>query len=241
MMDWRDEGTIIAVRPHGESSAIAEVFTAAHGRHAGVVRGGVSRRLAAVLQPGSRVAVAWRARLEDHMGSLTVEPLASRAGVLSDRLALLGLNATCALLSYTLPEREPHPALHAMTEPLFDLMAGAAPGWLLAYLRWEMGLLEELGYGLDLTRCAVTGTREDLAFVSPKTGRAVSRKGAGDWAPRLLLLPQCLLGQGPASVEELRQGLALTGFFLGERLAVDLGTRPLPAARARLVEALGRA
>lgn len=240
-MDWRDEGTIIAMRPHGESSAIVEVFTAAHGRHAGVVRGGASRRLAAVLQPGSRVAVSWRARLEDHMGSFTVEPLASRAGVLSDRLALLGLNATCALLSYTLPEREPHPALYAMTEPLFDMLAEAAPGWALAYLRWELGLLEELGYGLDLSRCAVTGAHEDLAFVSPKTGRAVSREGASDWAPRLLPLPQCLLGQGPATVEELRQGLVLTGFFLGERLAVDLGTRPLPAARARLVEALTRA
>lgn len=239
-MDWRDEGTIIAVRPHGESSAIVEVFTAAHGRHAGVVRGGASRRLAAVLQPGSRVAVVWRARLEDQIGTFTVEPLASRAGVLSDRLALFGLNATCALLAHTLPERDPHPALYAMTEPLFDLLAEAAPGWALAYLRWELGLLEDLGYGLDLSRCAVTGAREDLAFVSPKTGRAVSRKGAGDWAPRLLPLPQCLLGQGPAAPGEIQQGLALTGFFLNQHLAAELGTRPLPAARARLVEALTR-
>jgi len=240
-MDWQDEGTILAVRPHGESSAIVEVFTALHGRHVGVVRGGASRKLAATLQPGSRVALAWRARLEDHIGAFTVEPLQSRAGVLGDRLALLGLNAAAALLLFALPEREPHPALHAGSEALFDALAGQAPGWPLAYLRWELGVLEELGYGLDLGRCAVTGGRDDLAFVSPKSGRAVSRAGAGDWAERLLPLPPCLLGQGGASREELAQGLATTGYFLEHRLARDLGGRALPEARARLVVALARA
>ncbi|MBW6505247.1 MAG: DNA repair protein RecO [Rhodobacteraceae bacterium] len=240
-MDWHDEGTILSLRPHGETSAIIEAFTAAHGRHAGVVRGGASRKLAATLQPGSRVALVWRARLEDHIGVFTVEPLQSRAGVLADRLALMGLNAAAALLGFALPEREPHVLLHHMSEALFDALAARVQGWPLAYLRWELGLLEELGYGLDLGRCAVTGARDDLAFVSPKTGRAVSRAGAGDWAARLLPLPACLLGQGPAGPGEVAQGLATTGYFLKHRLARDLGGRALPEARARLVAALGRA
>jgi DNA repair protein RecO (recombination protein O) len=239
-LDWREDGTILSLRPHGETSVILEVFTRARGRHAGVVRGGVSRKIAPVIQPGNRVTLAWRARLEDHLGSFTAEPLISRAGILSDRLALSGLNAICALLMFVLPERDPHPALHDRTEELLGQLAAGHPDWPLAYLRWEMQLLEEMGHGLDLSRCAVTGSREDLAFVSPKTGRAVSRGAAGDWAPRLLPLPQCLLGQGPAMAGELGQGLAVTGHFLATHLAPALGTRPLPEARNRLIAALSR-
>lgn len=238
-MDWQDQGTILSTRPHGETSAIVEVFTATHGRHAGVVRGGVSRKVAATLQPGSHVALSWRARLEDHLGAFTVEPLASRAGAMADRLALMGLNATCAMLAFALPEREPHPRLYAASEPLFEVIGQAAEGWIVDYLHWEMALLEELGFGLDLTRCAVTGSREDLAFVSPRTGRAVSRAGAGDWAPRLLVLPQCLLGQGPATLDEIIAGLTLTGHFL-TLFAEEHGNRPLPEARNRLIAALAR-
>lgn len=240
-MEWRDEGTILALRVHGETSVIVEAFTAAHGRHAGVVRGGVSRKQAATLQPGSRVALHWRARLEDHLGAFVAEPLRSRAGVLGDRQALLGLNSLCALLAFALPEREPHPALYAASEVLFDKLAELADGWPLAYLRWELALLEELGYGLDLRSCAVTGTRDDLAFVSPKTGRAISRAGAGAWASKLLPLPACLLGQGPADATALAEGLVTTGFFLEHRLARDLGGRALPEARRRLADALTRA
>ncbi|HEY0212586.1 MAG TPA: DNA repair protein RecO [Paenirhodobacter sp.] len=237
-MDWQDHGTILSARPHGETSMIIEVFTAAHGRHAGVVRGGASRKMAATLQPGSHVAVKWRARLEEQLGSLTVEPVASRAGALADRMALLGLSAVCAMLVVSLPERAPHPRLYAMTEPLFGVIADAVPGWPLDYLRWELALLEELGFGLDLTRCAVTGGREDLIYVSPRTGRAVSRTGAGDWAAKLLPLPLCLLGQGGATWHEIAQGLRLTGHFLDRYLA-DHG-RPLPEARNRLIAAIAR-
>jgi len=238
-MDWQDQGTILSTRAHGESSAIVEVFTARHGRHAGVVRGGASRKMAATLQPGSHVAVSWRARLEDHLGSFTVEPLASRAGAMGDRLALSGLNAICALLGFALPEREPHERLFAVTEPLFDVIGRAADGWPVDYLHWEMRLIEELGFGLDLTRCAVTGSRDDLIFVSPRTGRAVSREGAGEWAPKLLPLPACLLGQGPASWAEIGAGLRLTGHFL-TLFAEEHGHRPLPEARRRLIEAIAR-
>lgn len=238
-MEWRDEGVLLSMRKHGESAAIIEVFTAAHGRHAGVVRGGGGRRAAPVLQPGNQLSVTWRARLEDHIGAFTVEPLRARAPqLMSDRTALAGLSATCALLAFALPEREPHPGFYAASIDLFDALG--TDGWPLAYLRWEMRLLDEMGYGLDLASCAVTGSRDDLAYVSPKTGRAVSRKGAGDYAPRLLPLPEFLLGQGPATATEIARALALTGHFLTHRLVPELGRRALPEARQRLVDLLLR-
>ncbi len=164
MIEWRDEGPLIAVRKHGETSAIVEVFTADHGRHAGVVRGGTSRKVAATLQPGSQIEITWKARLDEHLGSITVEPQRSRAAqVMQDRVALAGLNAVCAILSFSLPEREPHRALYARTVALLDLL-GQGDVWPLAYLQWEMALLEELGFGLDLSACAVTGTNEDSVF-----------------------------------------------------------------------------
>lgn len=178
-MEWRDQGILLAVRKHGETSAILEVFTQTHGIHAGVMRGATSRKIAPILQPGAQLDVQWRARLEDHIGSYSVEPLRSRAAmVMQDRQALAGLNAVCALLVHSLPEREPHPALYERTEALFDIL-DETELWPLAYLRWEVALLEELGYGLDLDECAVTGKTQDLIYVSPKTGRAVSREGAG--------------------------------------------------------------
>jgi DNA repair protein RecO (recombination protein O) len=240
-MEWTDEGVLLSMRRHGETAAIVEVFTAAHGRHLGVVRGGASRRMAAMLQPGSQLAVRWRARLDDHLGVFTVEPLAARAGIMAEALALAGLNAICALLHVALPEREAHPPLWRATMALLARLEARpddAGLWVPEYLRWEMQLLEELGWGLDLTRCAVTGSREDLAFVSPKSGRAVSRDGAGDWAARLLPLPPVLLGQGPASAAEAGQALALTGHFLDRGLQPVLNGRPLPEARARLLRML---
>lgn len=236
-MDWRDEGCIIAVRAHGERAAIIEVFTAVHGRHAGVVRGGASQRMAAVLQPGSQVAVVWQARLSEHIGVFSVEPLHLRSGLMADRLALAGLNAICALLHVALPERVAHPLLWCSTMALLAALEHG-PGWPEEYLRWEAVLLEELGFGLDLGRCAVTGAREGLVYVSPKTGRAVSAAGAEDWAARLLPLPAVLLGQGRASGEELAQGFAVTGHFLARGLEPVLQGRPLPAARARLLDLL---
>ena len=239
-MDWRDEGVLLAVRRHGETSSIIEVFTLGHGRHAGIVHGGASRRLAPLLQPGAQLDVAWRARLDEHLGSYAVEPLRSRAALMSDRLALAGLNSICALLTFLLPEREAHGALYGATIGLLDRI-GAGEGWAVDYLRWELGLLEEMGYGLDLSSCALTGSRDDLAYVSPKSGRAVAREAAGEWVDRLLPLPACLLGQGPAGAGDIADGLRLTGYFLEHRIAPELGSRPLPEARRRLVTLLSRA
>ncbi len=236
-MEWRDQGVLLSVRRHGESAAIIEVFTAAHGRHAGVVRGGASRKAAPILQPGAQLDVTWRARLDEHLGTYTVEPLRSRAGLMEDRLALAGLNAICALLSHALPEREAHAALYPATIALLDSLE--LGDWVVEYLRWEVLLLEELGFGLDLSACAVTGVTEGLAYVSPRTGRAVSRAGAGEFADRLLPLPACLLGR-PADPTGLAQGLRLTGHFLTRELGNTRTSQGLPDARLRLLEALGR-
>lgn len=188
-MEWRDEGTLISSRLHGETSAIIEVFTAQHGRHAGVVRGGASRKAAAMLQPGTQVAVQWRARLDDHLGVFTVEPVQSRAGLMADRLALAGLNAICAMLHFALPEREPHGVLYDRTQGLLAAMPTA--DWPAAYLRWELALLEEVGFALDLALCRHRQPRgsglrqpEDRPGGQPGWGRglgvAVVALAAGD-------------------------------------------------------------
>lgn len=227
-MEWRDTGILLTLRRHGETSAIIDAFTPMHGRHAGVVRGGASRRMLTVLQPGTELDLEWRARLEDHLGHFRVEPRNARAALLlDDRLALAALNAICALLHFALPERQAHPKLHSASLELIEALAeGFDAG---AYLEWELLLLGDMGFGLDLGSCAVTGEAGDLAYVSPKTGRAVSREGAGDWAGRLLTFPR---RDAPLD------GLKTSGHFLRHWLAPALGERPVPAARARLMDAL---
>ena len=239
-MEWRDQGLLLTTRRHGESAAIIDVFTQTHGRHAGVVRGGASRKIAPSLQPGAQLDLLWRARLEDHLGAYQVEPIRSRAAAaLSGRLALAGLNTVTALLGFCLPEREPHEGLYQRTEQLLDLL-GQDEVWPLAYLNWELALLEEMGFGLDLTACAVTGQSDGLIYVSPKSGRAVSAIGAGDWADRMLPLPPCLRGEGPSPDAQVAQAFDTTGYFLMHRLAPVLVGKPLPEARARFVEAFSR-
>ena len=239
-MDWQDEGAVLSIRRHGETSAIVELFTAEHGRHAGVVRGATSRKIAPTLQPGTQVAAAWRARLEDHLGSFTIEPIKSRAAsVMSGRLELAGLNAITALLSFALPEREAHAPLYHRSIALLDLL-GENEAWPLAYLHWELALLEEMGFGLDLSRCAVTGATEGLCYISPKSGRAVSEAGAGEWKERLLPLPACLLDLRQSDKVDILQGFQSTGYFLTNWLAPALGDRSLPAARQRFIDIYAR-
>lgn len=234
-MEWREDGVLLATRPHGESGAIIEVFTETHGRHAGVVRGGGSRKMAPVLQPGAQLDCTWKARLQDHLGQFTVEPIRSRAGALmSDRGGLLALSSVTALLAFALPERATYPALYARSVAILDGIG--AEEWGLAYLQWELALLAELGFGLDLETCAVTGTVQDLTYISPKTGRAVSRGAAGQWADRLLPFPEALKG----GKDGLQDGLQVTGHFLHTHIAPSLGDKPLPPARDRLVGWLGR-
>jgi DNA repair protein RecO (recombination protein O) len=238
-MEWREDGILLAVRRHGESAAILEVFTQGQGRHVGVVPGGASRKMTPILQPGAQLDVTWRARLSDHIGSFRVEPVTSRAAdVMGDRLALAGLGAVCALLAFCLPERATYPALYARSLALLDGLG--AERWADAYLGWELALLTEMGFGLSLETCAVTGSTEDLIHVSPRTGRAVSRKGAGDWADRLLPFPPCLNGAPSERPEDLLAGLRTTGHFLSDHLAPSLGDKTLPSARQRLVDLIAR-
>ncbi len=240
MIEWRDEGILLAARPFGETSVIAEIFTSAQGRCAGVVRGGASRKLAPVLQPGVQLQADWKARLSEHLGSFTVELIRSRsATAMSNRLALAGLNAVCGLLSVVLPEREPHPKLYQSSEQLLDLLSNLDV-WPLAYLQWEVELLSDLGFALDLKSCAVSGATQDLCYISPKTGRAVARTEAGEWADRLLPLPPVLAGEGDAETNDILQALDVTGYFIEKKLLTALGDVKMPIARDRLIDALKR-
>lgn len=237
-MDWRADGILLAVRRHGESSAIIEVFTADQGRHAGVVRGGASRKLAPLLQVGAQLDVTWRARLSDHLGTYTVELVKGRAAdVMDDRVALAGLSSVCALLSFALAERAAYPGIYARTLAVLDGLG--ADRWAEAYLGWEVALLAEMGFGLDLSQCAVTGVTQELAYISPRTGRAVSRTAAGDWVDKLLPLSPALNGMS-SGLADVLEGLRVTGHFLEVHLAPSLGGKPLPAARRRLVNTLER-
>lgn len=233
-MEWSGEASVMTRVRHGESAVILTVLSREAGLMRGLVPGGASAKRAAMLQPGNRVNLRWRARLEDQLGTFTAEPDRARPGLLDSGDALAGVNAVTALLVFALPERDPHPRLSDATEALLDQMDQGAP-WAEAYLRWEMRLLQDLGFGLDLERCAVTGAREGLAYVSPRSGRAVSAQAAGEWAPRLLPLPAMLGGRGNGG---LADALALTGFFLSARLAEAHAGKPLPPARARLVARL---
>ena len=239
-MDWRDQGALLSVRRHGEGSAIIEVFTEAHGRHLGVVKGGGARRMAPILQPGAQLQVEWKARLEDHLGLFQVEPLQSRAaGVMAGRASLAALGSLAALIRW-LPERESHPRLYHRTVALLDRLDETAD-WFAEYARWELDFLGETGFGLDLRDCAATGSKDDLIYVSPRSGRAVSRAGGAEWSDRLLALPAFLLDGSVPDRVQIGQALGLTGHFLEQWLAVALGAKSLPEARARAVAALMRA
>jgi DNA repair protein RecO (recombination protein O) len=238
-MQWQDEGVVLALRRHGESSAVVSLFTQAHGRHAGLVRGGAGRRARPIFEPGNRVLVTWRARLADQLGSFSAELRAAVAArLLDDPARLAALGAACALLEASLPERDPHPSLYHELSVLTDLLLEHEE-WPERYVRFELALLAELGFGLDLRACAVTGQSSDLAYVSPRSGRAVSRQGAGAYAARLLPLPGFLLGQEPPDAAQIQAGLRLTGAFLRRHL-FDASERAMPGARERLLRQLAR-
>lgn len=240
-MEWRDEGFVIGVRRHGETSAIVEVMTRAHGRHLGLVRGGRSRKMQPMLQPGNRLDLIWRARLDEHLGTFQAEPLELNAARLFDTAtAVYGLQTIAAHLRL-LPERDPHPALYeTLALVLSHLEDSRSAGELV--VRFELLLLDELGFGLDLTCCAATGSREELVYVSPKSGRAVSAEAGKPWHDQMLPLPAFLdRRQGSrADLAAFEQAYRLTGFFFGRHVYEPRGIAP-PDARAGFVAALRRA
>jgi DNA repair protein RecO (recombination protein O) len=239
-MEWRDTAFVLAARRHGESALIAELLTREHGRHAGLVRGGQAPRRRALLQPGNLVAASWRGRLPEHLGSFDCELLHAYAGrFLDDPDRLAALASAAALLVVTLPEREPQPGLYASLAGLLGALDSAVE-WPQRYIAWEIDLLAGLGFGLDLERCALTGATEDLAYVSPRSGRAVSRAAAAPYRDKLLSLPEFLWRAAAASEADITAGLTLTRHFLLHHLLAPYGRR-LPEARERLVERLRRA
>ncbi len=241
-MEWRDEGLIIGVRRHGEGSAIVEAMTRAHGRHLGLVRGGRSARMGAALQPGNTLGLVWRARLDEHLGAFAVEPVALRAGrLMQSGVALAGL-AWLAALARLLPERDPFEATYDGLARIVERLDDAALAPPLVAL-FELHILAGCGFPLDLTRCAVTGAAENLAYVSPKSGRAVSLAAGEDWRDRLLPLPAFLhAGETSAaapSAEEVAQAFAMTGFFLTRHVFGARG-EPLPDSRRAFLAATAR-
>ncbi|HEY8873306.1 MAG TPA: DNA repair protein RecO [Stellaceae bacterium] len=245
-MEWRDTGFVLSARRYGESALIVELLTREHGRHAGLVRGGQSPRRRALLQPGNSVQANWRGRLPELLGTLEcelVDPYAARLLDDPDRLAALA--AASALLSTTLPEREPHGDLYRSFAGLLGALDSTS-GWAPAYVAWECDLLAGLGFGLDLGSCAASGARDDLAYVSPRSGRAVSRTAGAPYHDKLLPLPGFLWRDTPAgqeepvSREEIVAGLALTGYFLMHHVLSPHGGK-LPDARQRFADRMRRA
>ena len=238
-MEWSDDGIVLSARRHGETAAILSVLTEAHGRHAGLVRGGAGRRQRGTLQQGNLVAVTWRARLEDHLGSYTVELQRSPGALWLDdpgRLAVLA--SACALVDMTLPEREPCDTVYQGLSRLLEALE--EPYWAAAYVEWELYLLGELGFGLDLSECAATGQNDGLAYVSPKSGRAVSLSAGEPYRDKLLPLPGFLRGEGEPNPADVADGLKLTGYFLDRHLLAP-HRRRLPDPRDRLVTQMLRA
>ncbi len=235
-MQWEDRGVVLGGRVYGETSVIVELLTAQHGRHLGVVRGGRSRRLRPVLQPGNSVMATWRARIDDHMGTYAVEGLTLRAAqVIGDAVALHALNHLCGL-ARLLPERDPHPVLHGMLDLMMDTI-GTRQVLALQMVQFELSLLAELGFGLDLGSCAATQSREDLHYVSPRTGRAVSSMAGAPYRDRMLVLPAFLrpdASDARVTEEDLAAAFRLTEHFMLRDIFAPRNLPPPAARRAYL-------
>ena len=238
-MDFNEEAFVLSARSHGDTGVIAELLTETHGRRAAYVAGGASRKMKPFLQPGARVIADYRARTSDHLGSARLEPVGEGPSALfEDSMALTGLAAAAAVAQGALPEREPHPGAFMAFEAL--MAAFAIPEvWPAIFVRFEAGLLEDLGFGLDLSSCAVSGSMDDLVWVSPRTGRAVSRDAGAPYADKLLVLPPFMLGaQAGLGQGDVGAGLALTGHFL-EQFVFHPQNRPIPSARVWMIDKLG--
>jgi DNA repair protein RecO (recombination protein O) len=239
-MQWTDPAIVLAVRKYGESAAILHVLTPEHGRHAGLVRGGAGRRQRGTLQVGNQVSVTWRGRLDEQLGSFAVELMAARAAAWLDDAGRLGaLTAAAAVVQAALPERESHPEVYGDFCALLDAL-DRDPDWARAYVRWELALLADLGYGLDLAHCASTGVTDNLIYVSPRSGRAVSADAGAPYRDKLLALPDFLRADAADVAPDaaaLIAGLALTGHFLSHHVLEPHGGH-LPPARLRLVDRL---
>jgi DNA repair protein RecO (recombination protein O) len=241
MTTWLSDAIALSARKSGENDAILEVLTPQHGRVSGLVYGGAGKTKRALLEPGSRLHLAWKARNDDELGHF--DTLEARSGgpaeLMDDRAALAALSCAASLILASMPERSQGLALYEATEILLDALTHT-PSWPALYIRWELGLLAELGYGLDLTKCALTGATQDLAWVSPKSGRAACREAGAPFSDKLLVLPTFLLDpENPTALGDIADGFALTGHFIAREI-FDPMRKTMPDARARLIFALGK-
>ncbi len=234
-MQWTDEGIVLSVRPLGETAAVVELFTRGHGRHLGLVHGGRSRRLRPLLQVGNHVDATWKGRLSEQLGHITVELRRGFAAESMDSDAALSALMTLTSLTRLLPERDPHPNLYEITLFVLGFLDDATV-WPALLVRWELALLDELGAGLDLSECAATGSNDQLIYVSPKSGRAVSASAGEPYRDRMLALPPFLTKArtGPVTAQDVRDGFALTGYFLETRVLLPRG-ETLPEPRGRII------
>jgi DNA repair protein RecO (recombination protein O) len=239
-MQWSDEGIILSVRPHGETAVVVELWTRNHGRHLGLVHGGRSRKLRPILQTGNHVDATWKARLADQLGHLTIELRRGFAAEVMDDPPALSALSSLTSLTRLLPERDPHPNLYEVTLFVLGFLQDASV-WPALLVRWELALLDELGFGLDLSECAATGANDQLIYVSPKSGRAVSASAGEPYRDRMLALPRFLTKQrgGAVTTADVLAGLALTGHFLESRVLAARGER-LPDARQRVLAQLAK-
>lgn len=241
-MEWSDEGLVLGARRHGESATVVTILTRDNGRHAGLARGGQGPKARGLFQPGNLVSARWRGRLAEHLGNWTCELMAGYAAAVMDEPGkLAALSAACAMLEAALPEREPVPRVYADSLAFVAGLAaesGANARWPEAYARWELQFLADLGFGLDLSACAATGSTEDLVFVSPRSGRSVSAAAGEPYRNKLLELPAFLKEPGTSGdPSAVQSALRLTGYFLERHVFAPQG-RSIPPARIRLVEAL---
>ena len=240
-MKWEDEGIMLAARPYGERNIIIEVFTESHGRHLGMVRNVNKNKSASHFEPGAQLKLVWASRLQEQLGVFSTEILKSRTlNLIHKKEILLGFNSIISILLTVLPEREPCQSIYYTSINLIDSIA-ITRGWLADYVEWELFILSELGYGLDLSTCALTGSNSNLAYVSPKTGRAVSKAAGKDWKNRLLPLPDFLINRDmrkELTLQSLEDGFRLTGYFLTKWLLNSLNGKPLPGARDRFLKAI---
>jgi DNA repair protein RecO (recombination protein O) len=238
-MDWRDDGIVLSIRALGESGAILEILTKEHGRHLGLVRGGRSRKLRPLLQPSNHLHITWRARLQEHLGTVTVELIDANAARVMDEPAALAAIESLTAMAHALPERDPHPELYHAALEVFAAIDDPAL-WPARLIRWELEFLTDMGFGLDLNACAATGVTEDLVYVSPKTGRAVSAEAGLPYRDKLLPLPGFLIDADRApGTQDIADGLRLSAYFLDRHIYGPQG-QPLPQARERLSRLMAR-
>jgi DNA repair protein RecO (recombination protein O) len=236
-MSWESNGLILNFSKYNEKSYILEIFTEEHGKHKGIIRGLHSKNKRSIIEPGNEVFATWSGRLETHLGNYNVEPIKLWSShVLQFKDKLSAISSICSLISLTMAERQPNPIIYFSSKKLIEIVASKREDWIREYVFWEMQLLSEIGYGLDLERCAVTSKSSDLVYVSPSSGRAVTNEGAGDFRNKLLPLPKFMTDfKANYDNDDIYNALNLTEFFFKKRFFLPNNLN-FPQSRNRLKE-----